>query len=81
MPARHLSLSFSSSWRKIFLFLSFLLHRALALGIGPLAAVTPVWDSEGLLQMFRPVAVTPSCRAWQGMNTGRGGGTCLAARC
>jgi hypothetical protein len=32
--------------------LSFLLHRALVLGIGPLAAVTPVWGSEGLLQMF-----------------------------
>lgn len=43
---------FSPSWSEIFLFSSFLLHRALALGTGVLAAVTPVWGSEGLLQMF-----------------------------
>lgn len=65
---------FTSTWSKICLFLPFLLHRALALGIAVLAAVTPVSGLRDYCRCLGPVAMTPSCRAWQGMSTGKEGG-------
>ncbi|CAO2587178.1 hypothetical protein LEMLEM_LOCUS4371 [Lemmus lemmus] len=49
------------------------LEQALALGIAVLAAVTLVSGLRDYCRCLGPVAMTPSCRAWQGMSTGKEG--------